>query len=345
MLRIHLSELSLPDRNRLLTELVMVLLAEMTYPTFMDYRARDLRMRPYSHEDRQRAEQFVAGLRLEQKDQTEITSTVLTEQLTDALLSYHRAVQPVRALRRAAVMQRHAQQLAAQVQRRLVAYVLDGTNNGFGLSIAPTSWSESHHAAYPVPWEVIASGTVGLAGALAMLRGERAPVAPKGSQPIPKAASSVIAEILPEMATERLSAVNPKPSQPIISRAAPPDALRAFEVAPPTAPLAQPLELPIEPPVEARGDQAIFKQLREQLLAAMTTTARSYGIATPPTDPAGLLAALRQRNAVDDSDLRLAEGILGLCTRVVAAGRAGLDDYRQGLTLYLLFHRGKFARR
>nr|MBA3823844.1 hypothetical protein [Ktedonobacterales bacterium] len=259
------------------------------------------------------------------------------------LLGYHRAVLPERVRRHPAVTQRQAQQLATQMQRRLVAYVLDGTNNGFGLSVAPTSWGESRHAAYPVPWEVIASGTVGLAGALATTRGERAPAAPKASQLLPKATTPVIAEALPDMRTERLPVVHPKPSQPI-NRATPAEPPRPVE-APPTAPLPRSVELPKEPQEEARGDQAIFKQLREQLLAAMTTAAQSYGITTPPSDAAGLLAALRARNAVDDSDLRLAEGILAVCTRVVTAGRAGLDDYRTGLTLYLLFNRGKFAQR
>src|SRR5262249_31969775 len=149
--------------------------------------------------------------------------------------------------------------------------------------------------------------------------------APKPSQPLPKATPPVIAESVPEMATERLPSVPLRQSQPI-NRAAPAETPRPAEPSL-TAPLPRSVELPIEPQVAARGDQAIFKQLREQLLSAMTTAAKSYGITTPPSDPAGLLAALRQRNAVDDSDLRLAEGILALCARVVTSGRAGIDDY------------------
>jgi hypothetical protein len=335
MLRIRVSELSVQDRNRLSTELAMVLLKELTFPPFMDYRVGEWRTRPYSQADLQRAESFVAGLRLEQQDTIEISSSGLAEQLADMLLSYYRSVIPTRAQRQTMQLQRTVLQLASQVQRRLVAYVLDGANNGFGLTVTPTSWGESRTGMTP-PWEAIAPGTISLATALATLREEKAPPPTQVglvSRPLPPSAANKA----PEMVTELLLIVQRAPLPPEPTPMPPP----APQL---TAPLPRSVELP-PTPQEQRGDQAIFQQLREQLLAAMTNAARNYGVTTPPGDPAGLLAALRQRNAIDESDLRLAEGILALCGKVVAAGRASLEEYRQALMLYLLFHRGHFTRR
>jgi hypothetical protein len=64
-------------------------------------------------------------------------------------------------------------------------------------------------------------------------------------------------------------------------------------------------------------------------------------VATPTGDPALTLDALRQSGHVEEADLRMAEGILAITDRVGASGTASLDDYRQALMLYLLYHRGK----
>jgi hypothetical protein len=366
MLRIRVSELSLPDRNRLNTELTMTLLGDFTYPPFMDYRGGTLRMRPYSQAALHRAEDFVAGLRLDGQATMEIASSALAEQLADMLVNYHRAVLPDRAQRHGNELHRQAMQAATQVQRRLVDYVLNGANNGFGLAVAPTSWSAGQSQA--APWEAIAPGTVSLATALATLREETSPAPaapsfhrnppPRPSAPIPPSPED---PALPEMRTTLLPAIprtpsapitppaSPKPSAPI----APPATPRpSAPMAPPppapeallTAPLPRSVELP-KTPTDQRNDVAAFTQLREQLLSAMTNAARNYGITHPAADPAGLLASLRLRNAIDESDLRLAEGILAACGRVITAGRASIDDYREALMLYLLFHRSHFAKR
>jgi hypothetical protein len=364
MLRIRVSELSLPDRNRLNTELTMTLLGDFTYPPFMDYRSGTLRMRPYSQADLHRAEDFVAGLRLDGQETMDIASSALAEQLADMLVNYHRAVLPDRAQRHGAELHRQAMQAATQVQRRLVDYVLNGANNGFGLTVAPTSWSAG--LAKTAPWEAIAPGTVSLATALATLREETSPAPtppamPRPSAPIPPPAPVPADSALPEMRTTLLPAIPRTPSSPIArapsapitppANAPKPSAPLSPKADPPpvaetqlTAPLPRSVELP-KTPTDQRNDVAAFTQLREQLLSAMTNAARNYGITHPAVDPAGLLASLRQRNAIDESDLRLAEGILAACGRVITAGRASIDDYREALMLYLLFHRSRFVRR
>ena len=112
MLRIRVNELSLQDRNRLSTELAMVLLTEMTYPPFMDYRAAAFRTRPYSQTDLQRAETFLAGLGMERQDTIEISSSALAEQLADLLINYYRTVVPLRAQRPPDILQRDAATLS-----------------------------------------------------------------------------------------------------------------------------------------------------------------------------------------------------------------------------------------
>jgi hypothetical protein len=93
------------------------------------------------------------------------------------------------------------------------------------------------------------------------------------------------------------------------------------------------------PPTVTPSDQPIFWQLRYQLEAYVRRAARSYGIAGQSADPSGVLDALRRAGFVDESDLRIAEGILALTDRVTDTGVATIDDYRQALTLYLLYHR------
>jgi len=92
-------------------------------------------------------------------------------------------------------------------------------------------------------------------------------------------------------------------------------------------------------PADARSDKLIFWQLRYQLEAYVRRAAGSYGVRTASGDPSGVLDALRRSGYVDEADLRIAEGILALTDRVTAAGSASVDDYRQALMLYLLYHR------
>ena len=72
----------------------------------------------------------------------------------------------------------------------------------------------------------------------------------------------------------------------------------------------------------------------------MRTAARSYGTPADGKDPSTVLDFLRGSGFVDEADLRIAESILALTDRVNGNGMASLEDYRQALMLYLLYHRG-----
>jgi hypothetical protein len=96
-------------------------------------------------------------------------------------------------------------------------------------------------------------------------------------------------------------------------------------------------------PEQARTDAEIFAQLRFQIEAYIRLAARSYNIRPGGTDPASALDALRRSGHVDEADLRIAESILALSDRVVANGGGTVEDYRQALLLYLLYHRGRLS--
>jgi hypothetical protein len=86
-------------------------------------------------------------------------------------------------------------------------------------------------------------------------------------------------------------------------------------------------------------DQQVFQQLRAQIDVYIRRAARGYGLPDPGGDPARVLDELRRSGLVEEANLSIAERILALADRVTAAGSATLDDYRQALTLYLLYHR------
>ena len=90
---------------------------------------------------------------------------------------------------------------------------------------------------------------------------------------------------------------------------------------------------------DGRRDEAVFSQLRYQLEGFVRTAARSYGIPANGKDPSTVLDFLRGSGFVDEADLRIAESILALTDRVSGNGMASLEDYRQALMLYLLYHR------
>jgi hypothetical protein len=90
---------------------------------------------------------------------------------------------------------------------------------------------------------------------------------------------------------------------------------------------------------DARSDKLIFWQLRYQLEAYIRRATHSYGVQSESGDPFGVLDELRRSGFVDESDLRIAEGIFALTNKVTAGGAANLEDYRQAFMLYLLYHR------
>jgi hypothetical protein len=89
----------------------------------------------------------------------------------------------------------------------------------------------------------------------------------------------------------------------------------------------------------AGPDVQIFFQLRYQLEAYVRRAVRGYGVRARSDDAFSQLDALRSSGFVDEADLRLAEGILAVTDKVVETGSASVEDFRQAMMLYLLYHR------
>jgi hypothetical protein len=128
-----------------------------------------------------------------------------------------------------------------------------------------------------------------------------------------------LADMQPEMTSHETAAVPRYPTVHGVSSGAPADA------------------------GDARTDMQVFYQLRLQIEGYVRQAARSYGLPTLAGDPAHVIEALRGSNLVDESDLRIAEGVLALSDRVIADGRASVQEYRQAMMLYLLYHRSHLA--
>jgi hypothetical protein len=180
---------------------------------------------------------------------------------------------------------------------------------------------------------------------------EAAPHAPAGLAPgtggkdrgrdIPSDLMELYGEYLSDMQPEAYTSGNPA--------AASPGPRSGNGYLPPGVPGVPPAYLPVSQPTDkftedARSDKLIFWQLRYQLEAYIRRATHSYGVLAESGEPFGVLDSLRRSGFVDESDLRIAEGIFALTDKVTAAGVANLEDYRQAFMLYLLYHRSHMGR-
>lgn len=145
-------------------------------------------------------------------------------------------------------------------------------------------------------------------------------------RPLPPDLMNLYGDYLRDMQPEMEAPPSPPMSIPPRVSAPPPRSVPAASTPAPAA-------------SDGRSDKLIFWQLRYQLEAYTRRAAKSYGVQVSSGEPVGVLDALRRSGFVDEADLQLAEGILAITDRVTAAGAATTDDYRQALTLYLLYHR------
>jgi hypothetical protein len=166
---------------------------------------------------------------------------------------------------------------------------------------------------------------------------------PAGTAPAGKGRGRDIPSDLMELYGEYLSDMQPE-AFASGNTVVPPGARPGNSYQPPGLPGMPASYLPGSQPTDkftedARGDKLIFWQLRYQLEAYIRRAIRSYGVQADSGDPFGVLDAIRRSGFVDESDLRIAEGIFALTDKVTAAGVANLEDYRQAFMLYLLYHR------
>jgi hypothetical protein len=211
-----------------------------------------------------------------------------------------------------------ARSVAADVQRDLLDFV-QGRAPAFGAPAPPVSWSEMTIAAAPPDPVAIEHNTAVLEAILARARQQSparpqppaAPIQP-GGHPRELAAEAV------RMYGEYLSDMQP-------------EVQRHASIKHPAVGRGQ--------PGASADDLHVFSQLRHQIEAYIRRAVRSYGLPERGGDPARALDDLRSSGLVDEANLRVAEGILALCDRVTERGAAAIEEYRQALLLYLLYHR------
>ena len=171
--------------------------------------------------------------------------------------------------------------------------------------------------------------------------GGAAPTRDQGAEPVTDDLYRLYGDYLRDMQPEATSPL-PAVSRPAVSRGGAERGDLSGSGRPPAGPsrASRPgSDGAVAPAGPAGADLHIFFQLRYQLEAYVRRAVRSYGIQSRNDDPYALLDALRRSGFVDEADLRIAEGILALADRVTSAHSASLEDYRQAMTLYLLYHR------
>ncbi len=297
-------------------EIITVMAAVFTYPPFPDAYRPKLLLRPYSHQDISRAELFLQSSTLLADDSVEITDSSFAVRLQDFLLRFWRSLHGDQNALMYALAEQHAQAL----HKKIVRVVLDGAAAQEQSAQKRISWQQWNGAApLSAPKEIVLALAYEVSAALAQLRTEEASAG----------------AYAPRIEVSEHTADQYTVEIPVIESAAQTNSARH------TAPLP---EIMISAEIQdIQADTAIFTQLREQLLAAMQKAAELYGAPYAGSDPAGIIQSLREHNAIDESSLRMAEGILAVCGQVIAARRASLDEYRQAMILYLLFNRSRFS--
>lgn len=323
---LRIRDLSEDARIRLHTEIAELIVQTVCYPPFFDHSAGLLSMRPWSVADRERARAFVNGTRLDELDTTPFADQQFVERIRAILLRYQDAQNAGRIFL-SPQMDVTPMELDLQIrrmQKRFMNFV-QGNDQSFGISTDPPSWQDNRDIDRHLTGNR-QQFVHELTNALLLMQGEQTMDREHGPSIEPIAVAATPQDELTAIETRSLPIIE-------LAQAAAPQM--------PTVRLPEAIELPNES--ERRRDSAIFQQVRSQLLERMEAACRAYGIAYMPDDPAGILSALRQSGAIDEPDLHLAEGILALCQRVIERGRADIEEYRQAMILYVLFHRSRFA--
>lgn len=410
---VSVGELDPRQIERLRGELLLLLVTQLAYPPFFEYRAGKRRQRPPDRATIDETHQFLSSASFTQLQNAGVTSPDVRRFLEQLMLRYVEVnphLHGLRAQRRVPELRARVPRLAAELQRGLVAY-LQGSFAEFGARRPQASWQQSSANAYPMSSDALAHRTRLLETALTRSAdsarqsavrpvpsgdaGAQRPAVKMGQSGIYADATVAVRAPFADLGSGRQSAIfgrgvadvptgplrvaprparaAPSPPSSAHAHAAEPvsddlyrlygDYLRDMQpeaTAPTPAPAANGRGGPAAPARSGPGinsrpgfesaarasaggpvaaDLNIFFQLRYQLEAYVRRAIRSYGIQQANDDPYALLDALRRSGFVDESDLRIAEGILALADRVTSTHSASLEDYRQAMTLYLLYHR------
>ncbi len=320
---VRMGELDQRQQERLRAALSGALAAHFAYPAFYSFRVDRLLTRPLDHAKRKEIAAYVGTIGFAPLEQMEIDSPELRHYFEGVFLRYldvnPQLAKPRMAGRRPQ-LRALARSTAADVQRELLNFQ-QGRAPTFGASQPTASWAQVLAAAVPQDAAAVEHNTAVLEAILARAR-QQVPANPPRAQVTPGGAPRPH-ELTPEqvqMYGRYLSDMQPEVERRVSAK------LPAVSRGQPSG---------------SGDDLHVFAQLRHQIEAYIRRAVRGYGLPEREGDPARALDALRSSNLVDEANLRVAEGILALTDRVTERGAASVEDYRQALLLYLLYHRSQ----
>lgn len=321
--------------ERLRAAVAELLALRFAYPPFFDYASGSARIRPADRQKRQQIAHFINSVTFDTLAQVDIAAPEMRRFIERMVLSFieiNPALTRPHLARRVPEMRSWVPKASAEMQRAVLAAVLSD-DDGSGALPAAEPWQPTAHRSPYANEDGGERNTAVLVAALG--RGQA------GSATKPSDLNQVYGEYLQDMHPGERSAESSVPTPPTPVPPIGPDAQAPApgRYDPPAPKTTTALPAAASESGDARSDSLIFAQLRYQLEAYVRRAARSYGLPQRDGDPARVLDALRRSGMVDEADLRIVEGILALTDRVRAQARASVEDYRQGLLLYLLYHR------
>jgi len=318
---VRMGELDPRQQEGLRAALGEALAAHFAYPAFYSFRAARLLTRPLDQTKRREIAAYVGTIGFAPLERMEIDSPELRHYFEGVFLRYldmnSQLAKPRMAERRPR-LRALARSVAADVQRGLLEFQ-QGRAPTFGAAQPPVSWAHVLAPAVPQDAAAVEHHTAVLEAILARTR-QQVPASPPRAQVNPGGAPRPH-ELTPEqvqMYGRYLSDMQP-------------DVERRVSAKLPAVSRGQ--------PSSSGDDLHVFAQLRNQIEAYIRRAVHGYGLPERGGDPARALDELRSSNLVDEANLRVAEGILALTDRVIERGAASVEDYRQALLLYLLYHR------
>lgn len=304
---IRMGELDSRQQERLRAALGEMLAAHFAYPPSYSYRADRALVRPLDRAKRAELGAYVASIGFAPLERMEVDSPELRRYFEGVFLRYlhvNPQLTGPRAARHKGQLRAMAHTLAADVQREFHSFI-EGRAPAFGAPPPPSSWADVFAPPARTDHTPTEDNTAELEALLARAQAQTRGGPTRGENRRP-------------------------PHNPVQSSAVPPQGGGQLEAA----------NMLAAPTASASADdRLVFAQLRYQLEAYIRQAVESYGLPDRGGDPARALDDLRTSGLVDEANLGVAESILALTDRVMARGSAAVEDYRQALTLYLLYHR------
>src|ERR1051326_1986513 len=168
-----LRQLTSRQLERLKSELAEVILANVCYPAFLDYRMNTLRTRPVDRRKRQEVWAYVSGVNFNPLANMDVSSMDFRRFVERVFLRYidlNRALVATASARQIAAVRARVPQLAMSVARGLADYLVLSEASTFGQARLLESWGVARTGLKEPTWEQIEKTTLVLQTTLVYLR-------------------------------------------------------------------------------------------------------------------------------------------------------------------------------